>query len=129
MKNLFKPLVALAMLTGSFINAEAQKNDWKQLTEEGGVIVSWRWKQLYRNAYVSEVRLENRNDYLVEVTLLPAFTCPDGIEYKQAGVVVTVEPRSVKTGERDGLAFYPCQGEKIPRKVMLEKLKVTRKTF
>jgi len=126
MKNLSR-LLAFVLLCSFTPEAKAQKNEWKKLGEDDGVTVYWRWRQLYKNSYTSELKLENSNPFNVEVTVMPAFTCPDGIEYKQGGVVTLVTASGIRMGEQDGLAFYPCQGEKIPRKAALEKLKVNRK--
>lgn len=123
---LYRLLIVAVLLSGFAITTKAQKNGWKKIGDEGGVTVYWRWKQMYRNTFSSEIKLENSNNYNVEVTIYPVFTCPDGIPYNQGGMVMSVDAKSSKTGEKDGLAFYPCRGEKIPRNGSYEKLKVQK---
>ncbi len=90
-------------------NAQNQTGKWVFDVNKDGVEVYARWRQELSDQFIAELKFVNTNDYKVDVTFEPLYTCPDGSEYNGGGNLITLKAGQEKHGDWAGLFDYPCK--------------------
>lgn len=114
-KKIFLRPFMLILFLGFFLISEAQ--EWNYINSYEGVSVYWRSrKEAYADKYIAELKLENNNDYKIEVKFKSFFICADGDEYIGGTDQITIGPNSSKAGQYAGLWYKPCGENDRPKK-------------
>lgn len=114
-KSAFLKSFMLTFFICLFHFADAQ--EWRYINSYKGVDVYWRYrKEAYATKYICELKLENNNDYKVEISFKPLFICANGNQYTGTTNGLTLRANSSQAGQFAGLWWYPCDDGRAPAK-------------
>jgi hypothetical protein len=117
----------MAIVAAVQAGAQSDKRDYSMFASREGVEFGWRsWHEL-ADQIVTEVKVANNNGYKVQVRFTPVFSCPDGVDKEQSGVLFVVRPGQSQAGNWSGLFWYPCaDGRRSPTRITIKDLRIER---